>query len=323
MNVKTEVLLAEQRIRNYIRETYLDYSPSLSDQSNGKAFLKLENLQVTGSFKARGSLNKVLSLSETEKAQGIVTASTGNHGLGVANALTQTGAKGTIYLPKNVAAIKANAIKSFNVPIEFYGADSLEAETKARKVAEETGKIYISPYNDEQVIGGQGTIGVELLRQLPDLDCVLVSVGGGGLIGGIAGYIKEINPKIKVIGCLPENAPVMFECLKAGKIINVPESPTLSDGTAGGLDEDSITFEICQKYIDDFILVNEQEIADGMRFVIENHRQIVEGSAGVTIAAFLKEKEKFAGKNSALIMCGGNVSFEKLQKIIHRDGGNN
>lgn len=320
MDVKAEVLQAESRIRNYIRETYLDYSESLSSQSNSKVFLKLENLQVTGSFKARGSLNKVLSLSEAEQAKGIVTASTGNHGLGVANALTQTQTKGTIYLPETVATVKANAIKSFKVPIEFYGADSLEAETKARNVAEETEQIYISPYNDEQVIGGQGTIGVELLQQLPDLDCVLVAVGGGGLIGGIAGYVKEINPKIKVIGCLPENAPVMYECIKAGKIINVPESPTLSDGTAGGLDADSITFEICQKYIDDFILVSEKEIADGMRFVIENHRQIVEGSAGVTIASYLKEIEQFAGKNSALIMCGGNVSFEKLQKII---GGKN
>lgn len=316
MDVKNEVLQAENRIRNYIRETYLDYSPALSLLSGGKVFLKLENLQITGSFKARGSLNKVLSLSEEERNKGIITASTGNHGLGVANALTQTNAKGTIYLPKNVAKVKADAIKSFNVPIEFYGADSFEAETKARQVSVETEKIYISPYNDEKVIGGQGTIGVELLRQLPDLDCVLVAVGGGGLIGGIAGYAKEINPKIKVIGCLPENAPVMYECLKAGKIIDVTEAPTLSDGTAGGIDKDSITFEICRKYIDDFILVNETEIADGMRFVIENHRQIVEGSAGVTIAAFKKESEKFADKNTALIMCGGNVSFEKLKKIM-------
>lgn len=316
MDVKNEVLQAETRIRNYIRETYLDFSPALSRLSGGKVFLKLENLQITGSFKARGSLNKVLSLSENERKKGIVTASTGNHGLGVANALTQTNSKGTIYLPKNVAKVKSDAIKSFNVPIEFYGADSFEAETKARQVSVETGKMYISPYNDEKVIGGQGTIGVELLRQLPDLDCVLVAVGGGGLIGGIAGYAKEVNPKIKVIGCLPENAPVMFECLKAGKIIDVEEAPTLSDGTAGGIDKDSITFEICQKYIDDFILVNEDEIADGMRFAVENHRQIVEGSAGVTIAAFKKESENFVGKNTALIMCGGNVSFEKLKKIM-------
>jgi threonine dehydratase len=313
MDVKNEVLLAENRIRNFIRETYLDFSSKLSRLSGGKVFLKLENLQITGSFKARGSLNKVLSLSETERNKGIITASTGNHGLGVANALTQTKAKGTIYLPLNVAKVKSDAIRSFDVPIEFYGADSLEAETKARQVSVET---YISPYNDEKVIGGQGTIGVELLRQLPDLDCVLVAVGGGGLIGGIAGYLKEINPKIKIIGCLPENAPVMYECLKAGKIIDVPEVPTLSDGTAGGIDKDSITFEICQKYIDDFILVNEEEIADGMRFAIENHRQIVEGSAGVTIAAFKKESEKFANKKTALIMCGGNVSFEKLKKIM-------
>jgi threonine dehydratase len=316
MNVKQEVLLAEQRIRSYIRETPLDYSYYLSGIAQNKTYLKLENNQITGSFKARGSLNKILSLTSDQRQQGIITASTGNHGLGVANALVQTKTNGTIYLPTTVSPAKLDAIKALGVPVEFYGENSGDTEVYARKVAQETGRIYISPYNDEQIVGGQGTIGLELLKQLPEIDYVLVAVGGGGLISGIAGYLKEQKPEVKIIGCLPESSPVMYECIKAGKVIDVSEQPTLSDGTAGGIDKDSITLELCKKYVDDYILVSEDEIASGMRLVIEKHHQIIEGSAGVSVAAFVKEKARFKGKNVALIMCGGNITFEKLQKVI-------
>lgn len=316
MTIKSEVLQAEQRIRKYIRKTPLIYSPALSSVSGSKAYLKFENLQVTGSFKARGSLNKILSLSAKQRAGGIITASTGNHGLGVANALARTNSKGTVYLPHNASPAKADAIKLLGIPVEFYGETSGETEVYARRLAEETGQIYVPPYNDLQVIGGQGTIGIELWKQSPELDYVLVSVGGGGLISGIAGYLKEVNPNIKIIGCLPENARAVYECVKAGKIIEVPELPTLSDGTAGGMDKDSITFGFCQEYVDDYILVTEREIANGMRLVIEKHHQIIEGSAGVCVAAFLKEKHLFADQNVALIMCGGNIGFEKLKRIF-------
>jgi threonine dehydratase len=319
MDVNGEVLRAEERIRKFVRETPLEFSAHLSEINQSRTFLKFENAQVTGSFKARGALNKVLSLSEEEKTKGIVTASTGNHGLGVANALAQTGTKGVIYLPENASPAKVEAIRAFQVPVEFYGKDSHETEIFARRVADETGKIYISPYNDPQVIGGQGTIGIELMRQMPDLEYIFVSVGGGGLISGIAVYVKELNPKIRVIGCLPENAPAMYEAVKAGKIVSVEERPTLSDGTAGGLDEDSITFALCQKYVDQFILVSEREISTGMRLVYEHHGQIIEGSAGVSVAAFLNEKEKFDGKNCALVMCGGNIAEEKFKRVV---GGN-
>lgn len=320
MDIKSEVLCAERQIREYIRETPLDYSEDLSLINASKTFLKLENAQITGSFKARGALNKVLSLSAVEKAKGIITASTGNHGLGVANALARTNTKGVIYLPRNVSTVKAESIKKFNVPVEYYGEEAHETEIYAREIAEETGQIYVSPYNDLQVIAGQGTIGIELLRKVPELDYILVSVGGGGLISGIAGYVKEVNPKVRIVGCLPENAPAMYESINAGKIVSVSELPTLSDGTAGGLDEDSITFALCQKYVDDYILVTEDEIAAGMRFVFQKHGQIIEGAAGVTIAAFLKGKEGFAEKNVALIMCGGNIGFEKFNRVIYDSG---
>ena len=317
MIVELEVLQAEQRIKKYTRKTPLVYSISLSETNRCRAFLKLENEQVTGSFKARGALNKILSLSPEEKRGGVIAASTGNHGLGVANALAQSKTGGVIYLPRNASSVKVEAIKKFNVPVEFYGEDAHETEIFARKLAEETKRVYVSPYNDPQVIGGQGTIGIELLRQMPDLNCIMVSVGGGGLISGIAGYVKEINPAMEIIGCLPAHAPAMYESIKAGKIVETAELPTLSDGTAGGLDRDSITLELCQKYVDDYILVSEAEIASGMRLVYEKHGQVIEGSAGVTVAAFLKESGRFTGKNVALIMCGGNIGGDKFESVIN------
>lgn len=308
---------AEIAIRPYVRETPLEYSYPLSVQSGCEVYLKLENIQVTGSFKARGSMNKILSLKNESRK--IITASTGNHGLGVANALKATHKDGTIFLPTKASVAKVEAIKQRGVPVEFHGESGEVTEVYARKFALETNQVYISPYNDEDVIAGQGTIGVELLRQLPELDAVFVSIGGGGLIAGIATYLKSVNPKIKIIGCLPANAPVMYECVKAGKVIDVPEQPTLSDGTAGGIDHDSITFEICRDLIDEYILTSEEEILESMRLVLKQHHLVIEGSAGVSVAAILQQKEKFKGQKIAAIICGGNVSEAVLKKVVCND----
>ena len=314
MDLRQQIVKAEKRIRPYVRETPLEYSYPLNKISGCEVFLKLENLQVTGSFKARGALNKILSLRNS-KAK-IVTASTGNHGLGVANALTVVKKDGTIYLPQGASPSKVEAIKMRGVSVEFYGDNCAETERHVRKISEITHQIYISPYNDAEVMAGQGSIGVELLRQLPEMDSVFISVGGGGLIAGIAAYLKAVNPKIEVVGCLPENAPVMFECIKAGKIIEVTEKPTLSDATAGGIEAGSITFEMCQQYIDDFVLVTEDEIAESMQLVLKHHHQVIEGSAGVALAALLKSKEKYQGKKVVVLICGGNVSEAVLKKLI-------
>lgn len=311
---KGEILQAEKSIRPYIRETPLEYSYPLSTMWGGHVYLKLENIQITGSFKARGSMNKVLSLKNDSR--NIVTASTGNHGLGVANALNALNKKGTIYLPSKASPAKVEAIKQRGVPIEFHGKSGEVTEKYTRQLAKETNQVYVSPYNDEEVIAGQGTIGVELFRQLPDLDAVFVSIGGGGLIAGIATYLKSVKPDIKIIGCLPANAPVMYECIKAGKIIDVPEQPTLSDGTAGGMDHDSITFEICKNLIDDFVLVSEDEILNAMRLVLKHHHQVIEGSAGVAVASILKIKDQYKKKKVAAIICGGNVSEAVLKKVV-------
>lgn len=308
------IIEAEKKIRSFIRETPLEYSYPLSAEAGCKVYLKLENIQITGSFKARGSMNKILLLKNDKRK--IITASTGNHGLGVANALKATGKEGTIFLPTKASIAKVEAIKQRGVPVEFYGDSGEVTEVYARQLAEKTNQIYVSPYNDLDVIAGQGSIGVELYRQLPELDTVFVSIGGGGLIAGIAAYLKSVNPKIKIIGCLPANAPVMYECVKAGKVIDVPEQPTLSDGTAGGIDHDAITFELCRDLIDDYILTSEEEILTAMRSVLKHHHLVIEGSAGVAVAAILQQKEKSTGKKVAAVICGGNVSESVLKKVV-------
>lgn len=309
-----KILEAYQTISSFIRETPLEYSYSLSADTGCEVYLKLENLQITGSFKARGSMNKILSLKDDKRK--IITASTGNHGLGVANALKVTGKEGTIFLPTKASVAKVEAIKQRGIAVEFHGDSGEITETYARQLANDTNQVYVSPYNDEDVIAGQGTIGVELYRQLPELDAVFVSIGGGGLIAGIAAYLKSVNPTIQIIGCLPANAPVMYESIKAGKIIDVPELPTLSDGTAGGIDHDTITFDLCRDLIDDYILITEEEILSAMRLVLKHHHHVIEGSAGVSVAAILKQKEKFKGKKVAAVICGSNVSEAVLKRVV-------
>ena len=314
INVQREVHEADLRIRNFIRETPLDYSPFLSKLGKCQVNLKLENLQVTGSFKARGAFNKILSLN---KNKDVIAASSGNHGLAVAYALQTLNGTGTIYLPRNTAQTKIESLNYYDVQLEFFGSDCVETEKFARSVATKKNKPFISPYNDVKIVGGQGTIAVEIVRQLQtNIDVLLASVGGGGLISGIAGYLKDKNPNIQIIGCLPANSAVMYESLKAGIIVEMESKPTLSDGTAGGIEKNSITFELCQRYVDQFILVSEEEIANAIKFMLQKHQMVVEGAAGVTIAAYLQEKEQFEGKNVVLVICGGNIAFEQLRNIL-------
>lgn len=313
MNVKKEVLEAEKRIRTYIRETPLEFSPYLSKMGNSNVYLKMENIQLTGSFKARGAMNKILSLP---KGTEITTASSGNHGLAVAYALSKLGGTGTIYLPTTTAPVKIERLRNYDIPLEFYGTDSVEAEILAKEIADRDNKVFISPYNDLEIIGGQGTIGIELTRQLAKIDVVFVTIGGGGLISGIAGYLKDLNPSVEIVGCLPLNSAVMYESIKAAKIIDLESKPTLSDGSAGGIEPNAITFELCQRYVDHYILVNEEEIAHAILLMLEKHHMVVEGAAGVTVAAYLKEKDRFEGENVVLIICGGNIGFRQLKEII-------
>ena len=311
-----EVIAAESRIREHIHETYLEYSPVYSGICGSEVFMKLENLQFTGSFKIRGAMNKILTLTDEQLNKGVVTASSGNHGAAVSLALKKLNINGLIFVPDYASETKLEAIRLNGAEIRKYGNDQVDTEIFARDHALENDMTFISPYNDSAIIGGQGTIGVELADQLEDMDAVFVSIGGGGLISGIAGYLKFIRPEIQVIGCSPENSRVMMESVKAGKILEMASLPTISDGTAGGLDPGTITFELCKDLVDDYIAVTEEEIMDSMRLFMKSHHMLIEGAAGVSLASIIKCKEQYRGKKVTVIICGANINSETLKSIL-------
>ena len=300
-------------IKNYIEKTPLKHSERLSKETNSNIFLKLENLQKTGSFKARGALNKILNISSTEK---VVAASSGNHGAAVSYALSKKNMIGTIYVPKNVKKSKVKNIESFGSKVIKFGDDCLDAENEAIRLCKENNLTFVSPYNDYDIISGQGTIGVEILEQNTNIDTVFITVGGGGLISGISSYIKSINPDIKVIGCSPINSSIMINSIKEGKIVNTESKDTLSDGSAGGVEEGSITFNMCKELIDDFCLVSEEEIALQIKNTLNIDKMSIEGSAAVAIASAIKMKSHIENKNVAIIICGGNIGSDTLNKIL-------
>ena len=311
-----KILDASKRIKPYVRKTYLNRSHYFSELVSGDVWFKLENHQVTGSFKARGAVNKLLSLSSEKKKEGIISASTGNHGAAVAYAAKQLNISCTIYVPEDASSAKLKNMENYDASIKVFGHDCVEAEKKARAESSLTRKTYVSPYNDPDVIAGQGTIGVEIESQCEDLDTIIISVGGGGLVGGIAIYLKSIWPQINVIGGSPENSAVMMHSVSEGRILNMQSKPTLSDGTAGGVEEDSITFPICKNMIDKFVLVNENEIKDAMIDYIKNEHELIEGAAGTAVATLLKMKDDLKGSKVGVIICGGNISLETLRKIL-------
>jgi threonine dehydratase len=315
-DVKTEVLAADKRIREHIRETPLEASHHLSRLGDARVYLKYESSQITGSFKLRGALNKFLSLTTEQQKEEVITASSGNHAAALAYTLHKFGGRGVIYLPENVSPAKVEALRPYGVELKFYGDDCIQSEILARETAAKTNRVFISPYNDPKIIGGQGTIGIELLRQMENLDAVLVPVGGGGLISGIAGFLKAVDKNIKIIGCQPQNSAVMHASVQAGKILELESKPTLADGTAGGLEPDAVTFDICKKFVDDFILVNESDIKNAIIFCIEKHQLLIEGAAALSIAAFMKDQKRFAGKNVVLIISGKKISLEQLREIL-------
>ncbi len=315
-NVLQAILQAEQKIRPYIRKTPLEYSHYLSKSTKSQVFLKLENFQFTGSFKVRGAMNALLSLPEEQSARGVVTASSGNHGVAIAFGLNTLNISGTIFLPENSSSAKIDVISNYGVDTRFWSTDCLETEMHARSYAEQHNILYISPYNNLHVVGGQGTIGVELCQQINQVDVVLAALGGGGMISGIAEYLKTVFPYAEVIGCSPVHSPVMAKSVQAGQILEMESLPTLSDGTAGGIEKDSITFPLCQRLVDDYILVSEEEIRQAMHLFIEAHNMLIEGAAAVPLAALLKMPERFQGKTVVIVLCGANISLETLKSVI-------
>ena len=314
-DLSIQVTEAAERIRPVVVETPVEQIEGLVPDIGAELFFKLENLQKTGSFKLRGASNKILSLSPQQAAQGVIAASNGNHGLGVAAAAKTAGITAEVYVSNHVSPSKARRIQECGAQIKRIGNDPLEAELAARAAASEQGKVFISPYNDVQVMAGQGTIAIELLRQLPPLDAIFVAVGGGGLIGGIGAYMKFASPQTEVVGCWPQNSPVLYESIKAGRIFDVPEQPTLSESTAGGLEPGSVTLEMCSQVINTSVLVSETEILDAMRRVRDLKGWIIEGAAAVAVAAFLKNANRYKRKRVAVIICGANVSEKVLTAL--------
>lgn len=314
--VSAQAAAADRRIRPHVQETPLEYSLYFSQDLGTQVYLKLENLQRTGSFKARGAVNKLLTLDAAARRRGVVAASSGNHGAAVAYSAHALGVPALVFVPDHASPAKLAAMRRYGAAVRFAGDDSLVSELAARAYADEQNLAYVSPYNDPDVVAGQGTVGVEIARQLPDLDAVFVAVGGGGLIGGVAAALKAWRPGVQIVGCLPANSPVMLASVRAGHIVDMPALPTLSDGTAGGIEPGAITFELCQQLVDDWILVSEAEIAAAMRQIMENEHLLVEGSAGVAAAGLVKLQDRFRSRKVVVVLCGGNISLETLRSVL-------
>jgi threonine dehydratase len=315
IDVAAEVRAAEGRARPYLLTTPAVPSVGLTAEVGSAVVLKCENLQHTGSFKARGALSRTLALSPDELARGIVTASTGNHGAAVAYAARIVQADALVIVPDTANPSKLAAIERLGARIEVIGSDSVESELGARELATQRGLTYVSPYNDPQVIGGQGTLGLELLDQVPDLATIYVAVGGGGLASGVAGIIKALSRSVRIIGCSPAASAVMYHSLEAGEILDLPSEPTLSDGTAGGVEQGAITFDILAEVLDDFVTVEEEAIREAFIELIEVEHMLVEGSAAMAYAACKSHAGAVDG-TTAVILCGGNVGVDKLQAIL-------
>ncbi len=225
------------------------------------------------------------------------------------------GINGVIFVPENTSGAKVEVIQSFGGAVRFFGVDGLDTELHARRYAAENDMFYVSPYNDEAVIAGQGTCGVEIADQLPDIDAVIIAVGGGGLISGVGSVLKARNENVMVIGCQPAASPVMARSIAAGHIINMESEPTLSDGTAGGIERDAITFAINQAVVDEFVVISEEKIASAMRLFMQREGDTIEGAAGVAVAALLEKQAQLYGKRVAVIICGGNIDDDRLARI--------
>lgn len=296
--------------------TPLTHSHALSKLLQANVYFKEENRQHTGSFKYRGALNKILSLDEQQLTSGVVTASSGNHGMACAFAAAQQGVDCKVYVPASASPLKVERIAALGASVEAVDGDCLAAELAAQACAQSQQRTYLSPYNDIDVIAGQGTCGLEIVEQLPNVDRCYMSVGGGGLISGIGSALQAHNENCQVVGCWPINSPVMYECMKANQVIEVPEQDTLSDGTAGNVEQNTCTLALCQQLIKHSELVSEQSIASALTFMLEQEQLLVEGAAALAVAAALQNKDACKGKNVVIVLCGKNIALAKLQQIL-------
>ena len=309
---------AQKTIAPHAKNTPLIRSKFLSDLCKANVYLKLENLQVTHSFKIRGVINKLLNLTTEEKVRGVVTASAGNHGQAVAFGAKELDFKAKIIVPTTTPKVKVEGIRQYGAELVLFGATYPEAERKAKELAQVEGRLYISPYNDELIVAGHGTIGLEVLAELPNVDVVIVPVGGGGLISGVSIALKSLKPTVEVLGVQSAAVPIMFESLKSGEIVKAHrhEGKTIAEGLSGGVERGSITFGIVQQYVDEIFLVREQSIRHAVYVLWENDKQIVEGSGASAAALLLENKDLFVGKTVVLVLTGGNIDDSLFQTLL-------
>lgn len=306
---------AARVIKKYVRNTPIEECRLLSEQVNGQVFLKMEHWQKTGSFKVRGALNRLLTLPIEDKSRGVITASAGNHGLGMAYASDLLGIKARIVLPVNAAATKVRMLNQYNVEIIQAGRDYDEAEDVAHQIEKDCQLTFVSGFDDAEVISGQGTIALEILSDLTDPDIILVPVGGGGLISGIAITIKERNPDIQIIGVQSEASPALYRAWQLNMVVETPIEETIADGLAGRL-VSPLILETVQKYVDDLIVVKEEDIVQAILFLLQQNHTLVEGAAAVGLAALISNKVNIEGKKCVVVLTGRNIDVEKVKNVL-------
>lgn len=308
---------AAETLRGSIRRTPVVDCPLLTDVLGGDVFLKLENLQMTGSFKIRGAINKIASLTEEEKANGVIAASAGNHAQGVALGAKAQGIKATIAMPATAPMAKVSATKGYGAEVVLSGAVYDDAYAKAVEIQKETGATFLHPFDDAYVIAGQGTIGLEILEDLADIDIIVTPIGGGGIAAGIATAAKALKPSIKIIGVQTSNVPSMPAALKAGESVVVNAIPTIADGIAVRK-AGTLTFELVKEFVDEVITVSEDEIANAILYMMEKNRVVAEGAGATAFAAVLAGKIDIKGKKVCAVVSGGNVDVNLVDRIINR-----
>jgi threonine dehydratase len=312
-----DIRIARERIRDSVYLSPCAYSETFSQLTGSKVFFKLENLQMTGSFKERGALNKILLLSKEERARGVITASAGNHAQGVAYHATRQGIRSQVCMPVNSPLIKISRTKEYGAEVILTGNNYDEAYEEAKRRCESESLTFVHPFDDEAVIAGQGTIGLELLEQNPDLEAVVVPIGGGGLIAGIACALKETNPHIQVIGVQTARVPSMKAALAGGKPVTLPAATTIGDGIAVRRAGD-LTLPMVRRYVDDVVTVDEEEMASGILLLLEREKTVAEGAGAAPVAALLHNKTSLAGKRVVVLISGGNIDVNFLARIIER-----
>jgi threonine dehydratase len=308
---------AKERLEGITRKTDVTYSRTFSEMTGMNVYIKTENRQKTGAFKIRGAFNKILALTEEEKAKGVIASSAGNHAQGVALAAKTLGIKATICMPETAPIAKVSATRGYGADIVQFGKVYDDCYAKAVEIQEETGATFVHPFNDPYVIAGQGTIGLEILQELPEVDAIVVPIGGGGVISGIAIAAKSIKPEIKIIGVQAEVIASTRASLDAGGIVTIPGVKSLADGISVRTPGD-LTYEIIKEYVDDVVTVSEEQIEDAIYMLAQRSKLVVEGAGATTMAAIMSGKVNMPGKNVAAVLTGGNIDVAVLSHIIQK-----